>query len=137
MNTNYTTIEQSNKLVELGLDPGTADMYYYRDLLNNDKTYEIGILKHRYNADTYSHKEGLTIPCWSAGQLMELMPVIETETEPLSSAKLYKGSSCHSCYWAEYPGLYIDDIDVSETPVDACFIMVCWLLENGYKLNTK
>ena len=27
----YTTIEQVKKLISLGLDPGTADMYYIRN----------------------------------------------------------------------------------------------------------
>lgn len=62
----YTTIEQSRKLIELGIDVNTADMFYDNpDLLNNPP--EI-IVNHNYPFNDSD------IPCWSTEALMKLLP---------------------------------------------------------------
>lgn len=64
-----TTKEQSKRLLELGLRPGTADMYYFW-LGGNDYYLKVDIDDNplKYNMDkTY-------IPAWSLHQLLELLP---------------------------------------------------------------
>ena len=70
-----TTIEQSKKLLELGLKPETADMVFIKELAYDEVTYCT------YDADTYmirpidylegeEHREH--IPAWSLHRLIEM-----------------------------------------------------------------
>lgn len=64
-----TTKEQSKRLLELGLRPETADMYYFW-LGGNDYYLKVDIDDNplKYNMDkTY-------IPAWSLHRLLELLP---------------------------------------------------------------
>ena len=60
---NYTTIEQSKRLLELGVPADSADMYYTR---TNPipKVYIEGTTRHAYHT-----------PCWSVGRLIEIMNI--------------------------------------------------------------
>ncbi len=60
-----TTIEQSNKLLELGIDEGTADMYWWH---YEEKTYLSGM----YDGEFNKHEED--VPAWSLSALMNLLP---------------------------------------------------------------
>lgn len=60
----YTTIEQSKKLLELGINPNTADMFYIFDTFIHD-IGGIGIGK---------PEEPQDVPCWSFERLIEIMP---------------------------------------------------------------
>ena len=70
----YTSVEQSKKLVELGLDPATADLSWNSKKLD-DPEFELQI---GYNPalkfKLFSFRSGHVIPCWSIGRLMELIP---------------------------------------------------------------
>ena len=71
-NLGWTTLEQSKKLVEAGLNPNTADMYYYIDelsLIYDDASYSD--IVDLFNLDGMD--DNLT-PCWSLGALIGLMP---------------------------------------------------------------
>jgi hypothetical protein len=69
---NYTTIEQSKRLLELGVPADSADLFYSkfecetfvnRPALCYDKRY-IGIVPYGYEKDY--------LPCWSVGRLIEI-----------------------------------------------------------------
>lgn len=60
-----TTIEQSKRLLELGLKPETADMFYVFDYLIKDIN---GFLP----LGDYSQLEDGDIPAWSLHRLMEI-----------------------------------------------------------------
>lgn len=133
---NYTTIEQSKKLVELGLDPKTADMYYKQEIGRKDDmpyyTVEVG---HSFSIEQnlFSFRNGLEIPCWSLGALTNLMPdtlSIGTKTYCLwinsSSCGYYRmkqnlpvSGDC-LCSYFKYNG---------NSPIYDCFK---YLLENNY-----
>ena len=80
--TGWTTIEQSKKLVEAGLNPDTADMYYsaYITYANGKPIKE----KPEYGLQAWPYKNrssmivGFTkvdyVPCWTIGKLIDLMP---------------------------------------------------------------
>jgi hypothetical protein len=66
---NYTTIEQSKKLLELGLNPESADMWWTP--LNWQLT--------EYYVEVKQDGIGTPknpLPCWSLGALLELIPDI-------------------------------------------------------------
>lgn len=117
--THYTTLEQSKKLVELGLNPDTADMCYIQhfDESYNEVTFieEDPILTHTIDA--------IDLPCWSLGALLELMPIIDDNSYSLSGT-LNKGALCkHPCTSVMFQ---------EESPLEAVYNMICWLLERNY-----
>jgi len=126
----YTTIEQSKKLLELGLNPGTADMHYIKIIRENDVIYMPELL--------YEDKE-YDIPCWSLGALLEVMPKsLEDEVNYYEITVYYSGIGCE---W--YLG-YIT-IDMRRTLevfhntslIEAAYNMVVWLIENKYLKTDK
>ena len=136
---NYTTIEQSKKLVELGLNPESADMHYpdyYFDgntkgPCNTPYKEVIEDLFHVY----INPKTKRLLPCWSLGALMELMPKIkEDEDDGGCYPTLCKGYNTDKWHCVYRSTLHITDWYKSS--IDAAFEMVVWLLENGY-IKTK
>ncbi len=124
--TQYTTIEQSKKLLELGLSAESADMWYER--IDHELTeYSCNPL---LKSDAALYKG---LPCWSLGALLEIMPdKIE-----------YLGSECDLSLakdWASYEGYDRYDASYTVQPmifkdkplVDLLFESIIWLLENGY-----
>ena len=71
MNKTCTDLTQSKKLIELGIDVKTADMYYFKHSLEN--YYSPIPLIGNYSV---IHDQ---IPCWSLAALIAVLP-LETET---------------------------------------------------------
>jgi hypothetical protein len=121
----YTTIEQSKKLLELGLNPETADMLWEQHF------FEIPYV----TVKPYTTK-GRTIvshilPCWSLGALMELMPKIcEDENDGGCYPTVCKGFDTDMWHCVYRRTLYVTDW--YKSPIDAAFEMVVWLLKNNY-----
>ena len=86
---NYTTIEQSNKLVELGLNPDTADMkwYYWKDEIDAPKVPTLG--SDKAALESYKNTQAVYLPCWSLGALLEVMPEIDNQLPSLRKYKNY------------------------------------------------
>lgn len=114
----YTTIEQSKKLIELGLDPSTADMYYIFDTFIGD----IG------GVEFGKPEEPEDIPCWSLDALLEVIP------KPIK----YQGSLCypeldlfsHKIYYMVGGASYLTIGGIGN--LDAAYNMIVWLLTNDY-----
>ena len=100
MNKICTSLEQSKKLIELGIDVNTADIIY--NIL--DESY----IRHDTPIDKY-HK-----PAWSLAALLKLIP----------NFNMFKRTI--ECRIETTNHL----IDKACDPIDATFEMVCWLLEN-------
>ena len=67
-----TTKEQSKKLIELGIDVNTSDMYYYKeDVFDYALSVFNGKLLVKGNSKPNAED---TIPAWSLSALIELMP---------------------------------------------------------------
>jgi len=131
MNKICTSIEQSKKLIELGIDVNTADMKWFNGVLmfhfdkeakeNYDKT------KHEY------------IPAWSLSALLELMPKSICIKQSEHSGYFYflewQFANDNSL---RYVGndrkclidIYSDHDDGWKDSIDTAFEMVCWLKEN-------
>ena len=121
-----TTIEQSQHLLELGLDPKTADMVW----MCNKWLYSIkdNIL----NQEQFSERDTLA---WSLTALLKVMPKDTNETYHLFSSMMELGSwICdRSKYYIGADGHNKNDYECfkSDSPVTAAYAMVCWLLEQG------
>lgn len=126
----YTTVEQSKKLVKLGLNPDTADMHYFDRLIHNvdDKrisldSYSIA-LEHTYDANDI-------LPCWSLGALMDLMPKIKEHSDDGGCYPvLCKGWNNNLWHCVYRSSIHITKWHYNS--LNAAFEMICWLLKNGY-----
>lgn len=98
-----TSQEQSKKLVELGIDVNTADMYYDCNSYCIQSKPEIAI-------GTVWSKD---IPAWSLTALLKLIPKFSLEKD------ISKNTGYQLCY--NYNTVCYDE------PVDAAFEMICWL----------
>lgn len=119
MNKICTSIDQSKKLIELGIDVNTADMRYHTDSMY--ETYPCDEIVYTINFGKPQKYNKYDIPAWSLSALMELMNCI-----------CYNVSlNCHGAEW----NIKFDDSEkykdfTKDYPLDAAFEMVCWLLEN-------
>ena len=98
-----TSQEQSKKLVELGIDVNTADMYYDCNNYGIQGKPEVAV-------GTVWSKD---IPAWSLTALLKLIPKFSLEKDISNNA----GYELHY----NYNTTYYDE------PVDAAFEMICWL----------
>lgn len=98
-----TSIEQSKKLLELGLSSDTADLYWeYNTLKFMDNDYDPNVVG--------------CLAAWSLSALLELIPNwYMNSPNPMCSAYCCRSNDMET---------YEDD------PLDAAFEMICWLLEN-------
>lgn len=114
---NYTTIEQSKNLLELGLNPESADMLFP---WNGYSNIEIPVIGKTGNSS-------VLIPCWSVGALLEVMPVI---LKLRYRAFLTPHSVGYCCAYSDCSeSFHVED---EKTAINACYKMVVWLLENNY-----
>ena len=98
-----TSIEQSKKLIALGIDVNTADMYYDCNNYGIQGKPEVAV-------GTVWSKD---IPAWSLTALIGLMPKFSLEKDISKNA----GYELHYNYNTTY----------HDEPVDTVFEMICWL----------
>ena len=114
MNKICTTIEQSKKLIELGIDVNTADMFWAdgeRPAVWNNKDTSL---------------DEMDIPAWSLAALFKLLPKCIEGAEP-SLIKTFRDD-----YRIVYD-IHGDENITSEdytNPIDACYEMIIRLKEN-------
>ena len=127
----FTSIEQSKKLLELGLKAETADACYDVGDGQTKAHIECENFTSYFTNDEFPELKDRYIPCWSVGQLLELMPKIKGSKCPklLKFIKNDKQFYVVSYKRISYTGFY-------KTPIEVCYETMCWLLENNY-LKTK
>lgn len=126
----YTTIEQSKKLVELGLNPDTADMkwYYWKDEIDAPKVPTLGFDK--AVLESYKNTQAVYLPCWSLGALLE---VLKTRKD-CTFITIHSGYSLKWILNTSYYELanWKEKETIEETLIDTVYNTIVWLLENGY-----
>ena len=120
MNKICTDIPQSKKLIELGIDIQTADMYWWATSLR----YYIEAM----DDGDFNEAEG-HVPAWSLTALIELIPTEDkkdeyyVDTESHSDYHIVNYRNCwDGCIHSEYS---------EESLLDATYKMVVWLKQNG------
>jgi hypothetical protein len=120
MNKICTSIEQSKKLIELGIDRKSSDMFYWYD----ENIIRIG--------GHEAQSEFFDIPAWSLSALLGLMPKLyEFENDPDDGGcqpNLCKGWDNNQWHIVYRSSIYITEW--YDDPIDAAFEMVCWLKKN-------
>ena len=108
-----TTISQSRKLIEFGLDQNSADMYYpYLGAGMYGDTPRVGF--------PIEYSGGRDVPAWSLSALLNVMP---------KGTELVKMQSDTQGIYYEIDYMYTGYED--SDPITAAYEMVCWLLENN------
>ena len=118
-----TSIEQSRRLLELGLDPKTADMFWM-DTNSVSPCLELiddGIFNHRNYLVRFPNT---SLPAWSLSALLEVIP---KECEPDIQKSPISGVYFAHCFANGKP--YITDDHGNA--VCAAYEMMCWLLEQN------
>ena len=122
MNKICTDISQSRKLIELGIDVNTADMMWEYNPDKEvywDKPTIIPIDSYIFIND---------IPAWS---LAALLDILAKETHNRDEDGHIVLSSYKGNWWNISPiNCISEEIKESNNQLDACYEMVCWLLEN-------
>lgn len=135
-----TTIDQSKKLLELGVDVYTADMYWW----SNGESYYCEVMEDGDFYESDGH-----IPAWSLSALLKLLPSEfygetiygDTITYKVDFRK-YKFTDDVDLYQIAYGSIKFDvdgqhsfkdmvNTGQKEDPIDAAFQMICLLKENN------
>lgn len=123
MTKKVTTLEQSKRLLDAGLNPNTADLYY--------TIFDGNCVPHLVLTEmTDRHWKDLCprvyTPCWSVGALMDVLPI---------SSALGNGEESGKKYWI---CKYIGEGNSSKTrdglgntQIEACINLITLLLEEG------
>ena len=127
-----TSIEQSQKLIELGIDIKTADMYWWYSEKSSGKRYYVGTM------DDDDFNEKTDVPAWSFTALLDLLPPYLFEFERGIDLNIYpniNGKGWHCSYMPNAVENMKTDkfkqITDGDNPLDAAFEMVVWLKENN------
>ena len=120
-----TTIEQSKHLLELGLDPKTADITYEGTQL------KVG-LDNAITGNLFSFRNGYVIPAWSLSALLEVMPSnIGDYDLYITKHKYVDGGHGYNVEYNRGFTISVLNKGTNRDLVTAAFEMVCWLLEQG------
>lgn len=118
MNKICTSIEQSEKLLELGIDVNTADMYWW-------STSKRSYIEAMDDGD-FNEAEG-HIPAWSLSALLVILPILERKGYQKAKPRLLYNVAINK--WIVDSHVYTTD--AYDNPVDACYEMIVWLKENN------
>ena len=124
-----TSLEQSKKLLELGIDPNTADMHIIYQNYGDHGKFEIGL---KYSAWDATHIDGY-YPAWSLEALLRCMP---TGVDIKKHYDMDLDKVVYVCGKWDYVSAYaFDEIPIMNTamyenPVDAAFELTVWILEH-------
>ena len=130
VNNNYTTLEQSEKLLELGLSHETADMYYFCDPTpaGNVMIPTLIIIEKHLHSRLPEYNKG-DVPCWTLDALLKLLreydDCIKLDIFSNRSQKWQITISYYDAVWKEHEEININLFE-------AAYNTVVWLLENGY-----
>jgi hypothetical protein len=70
---NFTTIEQSKRLLELGVPAWTADCFHTTDLQHNPiEDATPAIITYQLDTHEIEWDKVYGVPCWSVGRLIEI-----------------------------------------------------------------
>lgn len=152
MNKICTSIEQSQKLIDLGIDENTADMcwtnHLFSALLSSWRIESTPPQEYKNLLDGFVVRGYLIEPAWSLTALMNLLPSQFTEKGECSettytidirkyalteNVDLYQIAYGNYIFYEDGNSHWKDMINTGEKEniIDAAFEMIVWLKENG------
>lgn len=145
-----TSIEQSKKLLELGLKPETADMHYHKNKLikwrletyplrtKEDSAVYKGLVRvdgQQYADEYFERVYGQDIPAWSLSRLIELMPREIRDDHRILCKLVIQKSGNIFIYMNDdnfSPCLYILIDFRGQSLFDSAINMMEWLIKKNY-----
>lgn len=129
----YTNLEQSKELMELGLKPETADLVWFRE--TKDDSYQLALLRDdiKLIEDSFSIRNEYALPAWTTDALLREIP---TEIRVKDAWFEFYLSYKEGYWYAAYRDDVFDSIVYRgkwSSPVDMLADIMKWLLENKYK----
>lgn len=130
MKNQVTSIEQSRRLMELGVPAEKAIMVW----TSCSNEWHISVFPH-YRASKESIDSGVSIPAFTVADLLEMMPEFIGENKPLFIER--RSVDCSGSKWCVgYRDRVTLWIDSESSLLDVCTLGIEWLLSNGYKLES-
>lgn len=130
MKNQVTSIEQSNRLLELGVPGDKASMVWTR--CGNE--WHLSVLPH-YTAEKECIESGRSIPAFTVADLLLIMPKFIDNNRSLRIG--CRPEICSGSRWCihyeERATLWVN-ADFA-TLLDVCVLGIEWFLTNNYKLN--
>lgn len=120
MNKICTTIEQSKKLIELGIDVNTADMLWTYDFTVNDIN-GLNVISELLKPEEND------IPCWSLAALLKCLGKIKPQ---VYTPILFLSEGKWVLQFVEYGHGNVCEVSCNN-PVDACYEMIIRLHEQN------
>lgn len=127
-----TTVEQSKRLIELGLNPETADMIHPcliargEEVMYDDPVSRNSVL---YAMHTSLEEKQKSILAWSSDRLLELIPKQISTNNGNYFLRMRIIDSKYSFY---YDGLSSTHYLIADSIFEAIYNMTVWLLEHNY-----
>lgn len=112
-----TTVEQSKRLLELGLDKSTADMFWAVDGML--------LIADSYIKDKTQPADKSAVPAWSLGRLLRIMPY-----RGQYAPSVYKFDGMYFCSYLNEDSVCEIEFHSKDSEVEPAYQMLCWLLEN-------
>lgn len=129
----YTSIDRSKKLLELGLNPKSADMWWLYVTAQGKHIammYEEPDPHYLARMASYGIKN-TAIPCWSVGALLNMMPPIITTSQDTFYFKVLKADCGYSVRYEAIPnGVLLSSYQQDLT--DACCELIRLLFKHNY-----
>ena len=128
---NYTSVEQSKRLLELGLNPNTADMCWtnhcYGSIRSSMRSANMTIDEYKKLLERFadSNSSDVFYPCWSLNALLKVMPIEFTLSREIINGEvkhrlsyLFEEEPCEAGYFE------------GDSYVDASVKTIIWLCCN-------
>ena len=132
MNKICTSFEQSEKLIELGIDVNTADMFY--TTFYGAVSKSLPLPKEVYDILKYPIDEDKCASAWSLTALLGLMPFHIIENNNRFGFYQVKGfnkqGETYRFGYKTNNDSFLFETSWYNDVIDAAFEMVCWLKEN-------
>lgn len=132
-----TTKEQSCRLLSLGLQPGTADMYLEKSSLPEAGDYYIHAITKGIDTNHWfsARMNRDIIPAWSLSRLLEMMPEYIADKRPgfpPYHTELIKHDSGYVISIRRYTSDCLVGTYIEESPIECCVSMIDWLVRNKH-----
>ena len=124
-----TSIRQANRLLNLGLSPETADMFWLSDTYTDTV---IPVCDFRNSGE--KEEESSTIPSWSLGRLIELCPRVINSGSEVAKFNLCHDGVRYECENPNLPGEFwvVKYFEESPDLFENLISCIEWLVEEGY-----
>lgn len=129
MNKICTSIEQSKKLIELGIDVNTADMFWDTAEPNERRKPLVGPVS------DYCDMEDWAVPAWSLTVLLSILPlhlIVNGDVYKFGMSKGFnKNGETYAIKYSIFnTTFYLHLTNFYNNPIEACIEMIVWLKDS-------